>query len=94
MSLIIMILKFAFGIMAPFHFLLWVPVLLIISFVVNVVVSLAGKTPDAEVTDVYTWKKHLWHEDSEELKTIPWYKNFRYLSVFVVLLAILEYIIF
>ena len=94
MSLLIMTLKFGFGIMAPFHFLLWVPVLLIVSFVVNVIVSLAGTSPAVEITDVYTWKKHLWHEDSEELKTIPWYKNFRYLSVFVLLLAILEYIVF
>lgn len=94
MSVLIMTLKFGFSIMAPFHFLLWVPVLLIISIVVNVLVSLAGKSPSTEVTEGYTWKKHLWSEDTEELKSIPWYKNFRYISVFVLLLAILEYIIF
>jgi len=94
MSVLIMVFKFGFGIAAPFHFLLWVPVLLIISVSVNVVVSLFDKAPEKEVTDAYTWKMKLWHEDSLELKTIPWYKNFRYLSIIVLLLAILEYIIF
>jgi SSS family solute:Na+ symporter len=94
MSLIIMILKFGFGIVAPFHFLLWVPFLLIISLLVNTVISLSGEKPDPDVISVYTWKKQLWHEDTLELKSIPWYKNFRYLSVVVLLLAIIEYIIF
>lgn len=94
MSLLIMILKFGFGIVAPFHFLLWVPFLLILSFLVNVIVSLLSEKPDPEVISTYTWKKQLWHEDTLELKSIPWYKNFRYLSVVVLLLAIIEYIIF
>lgn len=93
-SLSILILKFGFGIVAPFHFLLWVPFLLILSFIVNFVVSLIDKKPDEAVVAQYTWKKELWNEDSLELKTIPWYKNFRYISILVLALAILEYIIF
>jgi SSS family solute:Na+ symporter len=94
MSLIIMVLKFGFDIVAPFHFLLWVPFLLILSFIVNFIVSISDKKPDTATVEQYTWKKSLWKEDSLELKTIPWYKNFRYLSVFVLILAILEYVIF
>jgi solute:Na+ symporter, SSS family len=94
MSLIIMILKFGFGITAPFHFLLWVPFLLFLSFLVNMIVSLLDEKPNPEVISAYTWKKQLWHEDTLELKSIPWYKNFRYLSVVVLILAIIEYLIF
>ncbi len=94
MSLLIMVLKFGFGIVAPFHFLLWVPFLLLLSFAVNMLVSLLDSKPDEAVIAKYTWKKHLWHEESIELKTIPWYKNFRYISILVLVLAILEYIIF
>lgn len=94
MSLIIMVLKFGFDIVAPFHFLLWVPFLLILSFIVNFIVSISDKKPDTATVEQYTWKKSLWKEDSLELKTIPWYKNFRYLSVVVLILAILEYVIF
>lgn len=94
MSLLIMTLKFGFGIVAPFHFLLWVPFLLILSFLVNIIVSLLSEKPDPEVISTYTWKKQLWHEDTLELKSIPWYKNFRFLSVIVLLLAIIEYVIF
>lgn len=94
MSLIIMVLKFGFNIVAPFHFLLWVPFLLILSFIINFIVSITDKKPDPASVEQYTWKKSLWKEDSLELKTIPWYKNFRYLSVLVLILAILEYVIF
>lgn len=91
MAAIIMTLKFGFGIQVPFHFLLWVPILLVLSLVVNIIVSLSGKRPDEETVTKYTWRKHLWKEETEELKTIPWYKNFRYISVLLILLAFIEY---
>ena len=94
MSAIIMILKFGFQVVAPFHFLLWVPVLLFSSIVVNIIFSIFDKKPEAEVVEKYTWKKALWHEESIELQSIPWYKNFRYISLLVLALAILEYIVF
>ena len=94
MSAIIMILKFGFQIVAPFHFLLWVPVLLFSSILVNIIFSLYDKKPESEVVEKYTWKKTLWHEESIELQSIPWYKNFRYISLLVLTLAILEYIVF
>jgi SSS family solute:Na+ symporter len=71
MSLIIMVLKFGFGIVAPFHFLLWVPFLLLLSLLVNLIVSLMDEKPDAQVIETYTWKKRLWHEDTLELQAVP-----------------------
>ena len=94
MSAIIMTLKFGFSIQAPFHFLLWVPILLIISILVNVIVSYSTTAPNAEIVANYTWRKSVWTDDSLELKSIPWYKNFRYISLLVAILAILEYILF
>lgn len=94
MAAIIMTFKFGFGIQAPFHFLLWVPILLLLSFAVNAIVSLLDKKPEEEIVAKYTWQKRLWKEETEELKTIPWYKNFRLISVILIVLALLEYWIF
>ncbi len=94
MAGIIMTLKFGFDIKAPFHFLLWVPILLSISFAVNMVVSLMCKKPACEIVEKYTWRKQLWKEETVELKTIPWYKNFRIISVILIVLALIEYWIF
>lgn len=94
MAALIMVLKFGFGVVAPFHFLLWAPALLVLSILVNVVVSLLTPKPSQEIVDAYTWKKALWKEETAELKEVPWYKNFRVISVAVILLAVLEYIIF
>ncbi|MDD2961928.1 MAG: sodium:solute symporter [Muribaculaceae bacterium] len=91
---VIMILKFGFLLTVPFHFLLWVPILLILSIIVNIIVSYNGTKPSEEVVMQYTWKRKLWREDSIELKLIPWYKNFRYISVFLVILALIEYWMF
>jgi SSS family solute:Na+ symporter len=91
---IIMILKFGLDISAPFHFLFWAPVLLVTSVFVNFVVSLMEEKPSAEIVQKYTWRKELWHEDTLELKTIPWYKNFRILSIILIIMALSLYIFF
>lgn len=94
MSAIIMISKFGFGIVAPFHFLLWVPILLCVSIIVNILVSAFYQKPDGTVVEQYTWSKAIWKEDTKNLKDIPWYKNFRYISAILIVLALLEYYIF
>ena len=91
---IIMIAKFGFGYVFPFHYLLWVPILFVLSIVVNLIVSLSGKPAPKEVTDHYTWNTSVWKDDNEELRHIPWYKNFRVISAIVLVMAVAEYIIF
>lgn len=93
-AFVIMIAKFGFGFEFKFHFLMWVPILFILSIVVNVIVSFFDKPVDKEVVIKYTWNLSVWHNDEEELRHIPWYKNFRVISVILLIMAVVEYIIF
>ena len=90
MSALIMTYKFGFGGVVPFHFLLWVPILLILSVLVNIIVSKCDRNKETDV-ETYTWNKSVWQDDTRELKTVPWYKNFRYISIALIIIALLEY---
>ena len=90
----IMTLKFGFDIKVPIHFLMWAPILLLLSSLVNVVVSYSTGKPDAVKVAENTWNKKLLTDDFNEQKSTPWYKNFYMLSILLVIAAIIEYIIF
>ena len=90
MSALIMTYKFGFGGVVPFHFLLWVPILLILGVLVNIIVSKCDRNKETDV-ETYTWNKSVWQDDTRELKTVPWYKNFRYISIALIIIALLEY---
>ena len=45
------------------------------------VISLLTPAPPREVTDELTWSPRLWREETEELRGKPWYQNYRYLAV-------------
>ncbi|MEM9000688.1 MAG: sodium:solute symporter [Bacteroidota bacterium] len=64
-----------------FHFLAKANLLFVISVVVHVFVSLATGRPDAAKVAEYTYKKEMFAEETEELKALPWYKNYRYLAL-------------
>jgi len=91
---IIMTLKFGFDISVPIHFLMWAPILLIMSSLVNVVVSYATGMPDQTKVAENTWNVKLLTDDYKEQKSTPWYKNFYVLAILLVIAAIIEYIIF
>lgn len=93
-AILILVLKFGFGIEASFHFLFWAPILLLVGVGVNISVSLLGAKPDELAVKDYTWSKSIWDEDSKELKGIPWYKNFRILSIILLIMAIAMYVFF
>lgn len=76
------------------HFLLLAPVLLIISGIITIVISYSTKKPLAEKVDSYTWTKKVWNAETEELRGIVWYKNFRILSLLLVLACFILYFIF
>ncbi|MDH3497098.1 MAG: sodium:solute symporter [Gemmatimonadota bacterium] len=63
------------------HFLYLAPILLVISLLAMVVVSLATAKPDAEVVRALTWSPALLAEETPALALLPWYKNYRYQSV-------------
>ncbi len=93
-AVLIVIFKFGFGISAPIHFLMWVPILFVLSVLVNVVVSLSTTKPDILSLKDNTWNKQLLIDDLNEHKGLKWYKNFYVLSILLIIAAIVEYIIF
>jgi SSS family solute:Na+ symporter len=85
-----MILSISFDIwpyLNDFHFLAKANILFLISVIIHVVVSLSTGKPEAEKVADYTYKKELFTSETEELKTLPWYQNYRYLAVILLLLT-------
>ncbi|NER18122.1 sodium:solute symporter [Spongiivirga citrea] len=71
------------------HFLMKANILFVISVVLHVVVSLVTPAPSPESIQDYTYRKELFTEESEELKALPWYKNYRILSILLLILTAL-----
>jgi len=71
------------------HFLHRTFYLFIACMLVNTVVSLNTAPPSEEKIAGYTWNKSLIKAETEELADLPWYKNYRVLSVFLLILTFL-----
>lgn len=52
-----------------------------LSILVLVGVSLVTAPPSREVVENLTWRPELWRIETEELRGTPWYLNYRYLSI-------------
>ncbi len=63
------------------HFLYLAPILLTVSVVAMIVVSLATERPDEQVVRELTWSPAVFKEEEEALAAMPWYKNYRYQSI-------------
>lgn len=90
----VMVLKYVLNVPIEVHFLLLAPIVMIISIIFNVVVSLMTEKPESSKTDDYTWSKKIWDAETEELKGVIWYKNFRVLSLLLVLGCFVMYLLF
>jgi SSS family solute:Na+ symporter len=73
--------------MPQIHFLLVAPILFVFSAATVVLVSLAGSAPDEEKTSDTTWTPAFFRQETEELRRMKWYQNYRILSAVVLLLA-------
>ncbi len=73
------------GFLDGIHFLMMTFYLFVICMAINVVVSLATAPPPADKVRDYTWKKEMLIEESAELQALPWYKNYRYLAVLLLI---------
>jgi SSS family solute:Na+ symporter len=69
------------------HFLLQVPILFVIVAVLNVVISNMSAPPPAEQVAPLTWTKKIYQQETEELRGLPWYQNYRILSVLLLILT-------
>lgn len=67
------------------HFLYVVPVLFAIAIVLNVGISLATTPPDAQKVSEMIWTSQIYKEETKELAHLPWYKNYRTLSVLLLI---------
>lgn len=69
------------------HFLAKASLLFVISVIIHFTVSLSTGLPDPEKVAEYTYKKELFTSETEELKALPWYKNYRYLAVILLVVT-------
>ncbi len=76
------------------HFLLTVPYYLFISMAVMILVSYLTPKPIYEDIKPYVWTKEYFAEDSRELRGTPWYSNYRFWSICLLVSCVLLLILF
>lgn len=69
------------------HFLDRAALLLLICMIIHIMVSLMTPGPDEEVVRQYTWRKSVWTDETAELAELPWYKNYRILSLILLVIT-------
>lgn len=69
------------------HFLLRTTVLFFLCLIVHIGISLATAPPDANKLKGMIWSPALIREETEELAGLPWYQNYRYLSVILLIIT-------
>ena len=69
------------------HFLAKASLLFVICAVILVVVSVLTDPPPAEKVRDYVYRKSLFTEETQELSVLPWYRNYRKLSVLLLILT-------
>ncbi|MFQ6611090.1 MAG: sodium transporter, partial [Fidelibacterota bacterium] len=69
------------------HFLYMAGILLVTTTIVIVVVSLITPPPDPDQVDAYIWKSEDFKKETIELKSRPWYQNYRILSVLLLIMT-------
>ncbi|MGN6555448.1 MAG: sodium transporter, partial [Verrucomicrobiota bacterium] len=75
------------------HFLYVAPLIFLVSLAIIVGVSLVTEPPSAQAVERYVWKKSFFSQESAELAALPWFKNYRVLSIaLLILTAIFVYI--
>ena len=70
------------------HFLLRTTVLFFLCLIVHIGVSLATAAPAQEKLKGMIWTPALIHEETRELEGLPWYQNYRYLAILLLIITI------
>ena len=71
----------------PLHFLVAAVVIFAISLAALFVGSLTAPAPDPGTVNHLMFAKDVWRAETQHLKTVKWYQNYRYLSVALLLLT-------
>lgn len=69
------------------HFLYTVPILFVISILLNIIISQFSPAPAQEKVEGMIWTKKIYTEETKELAGLPWYQNYRVLSVLLLILT-------
>jgi SSS family solute:Na+ symporter len=69
------------------HFLHKAPLLMLGCMIVHVIVSLITAPPAEVNTDQLTWNVGLFKAETEELKGLPWYQNYRNLAIILLIIT-------
>jgi len=69
------------------HFLHKAPLLLLACMLIQVIASLATAPPPDEKIDGMIWTKKIYKAETLELKGLPWYKNYRILSILLLVVT-------
>jgi SSS family solute:Na+ symporter len=79
--------------LADWNFLYVAPMLFFVALTIIIPVSLATKAPSAEVVSRFVWNSSFYREETRELEATPWFKNFRVLSILLLIfMAVFVYI--
>ncbi len=71
------------NVLTQIHFLYIAGIILAVSIFVIVVVSLLTSPPDNDEIEAFIWTKKIYDSETEELKVLPWYQNYRILSMII-----------
>ena len=71
------------------HFLHRTFLLFVLCIIINVVVSLSTAPPDYSKIKDYIWTSQMLKDETEELASLPWYKNYRYQAVILLIITVI-----
>jgi SSS family solute:Na+ symporter len=69
------------------HFLAKATWLFVICVIIHVVVSSATPPTPADQVAEYTYRKEIFTMETEEMKSLPWYKNYRKLAILLLIIT-------
>lgn len=70
------------------HFLLRTTVLFVLCIAAHILISLATSPPPADKLEGMIWTRALIKEETEELSGLPWYQNYRYLALILLVITV------
>jgi len=85
---------FDYELLGDIHFLLKVPFYFAFSSLIIITVSLFSKPDDEERIKDFIWTKKIYHKESLELIGVPFYKNFRFWSLVLIICCFVVLYIF
>lgn len=73
--------------MGSWHFLYVAPVIFIASLLIVVGVSLVTRGPSPQAVERYVWKAAFFRAETAEMASLPWFKNYRVLSIILLIVT-------